>query len=212
MTSRHSRPQASPQGRLTAAATQVAHGPFEDLSREGGAAKAHCRPPPAAVVETMLLGLGLGGRERVLCVGHAVGYPVALLSHLAAEVHAIEIEGSLLEAERLLLAQLGRTNVTMVHAEAVRGKHLAAPFDAILVTSGAPELPPALIEQLAIGGRIVIALGDEQGQLIELLEKRVDTLVSRTLGACSLPVFPSMQRTRSTFPWRTDHDGPAPGH
>lgn len=153
----------------------------------------------------MLLGLALEGRERVLCIGHAVGYPVALLSHLAKEVHAIEIAGPLLEPERLLLAQLGRTNVTLVHADAVRGKHLAAPFDAMLVCSAAPELPPALIEQLAIGGRIVIPLGDEQGQLIELLEKRVDTLISRTLGACSLPVFPSMQRTPSTFPWAAHH-------
>jgi protein-L-isoaspartate(D-aspartate) O-methyltransferase len=160
----------------------------------------------------MLLGLELDGSERILCIGHAVGYPAALLSHLAREVHAIEIESALLEPERLLLAQLGRTNVTLVHADAVRGRHLAAPFQAILVTSAAPELPPALVEQLAIGGRIVIALGDAQGQLIEVLEKRVDTLVSRALGACCLPVFPSMLRTPSTFPWRAHHDDSAPRH
>lgn len=210
MTSIHSRPQAGPRGRLTSALTQVAPEAFRELSPERGVTDARRRPAPTSVVETMLLGLALEGTERVLCVGHAVGYPVALLSHLAEEVHAIEIESALVEPERILLAQLGRTNVTLVHDDAVRGKHLAAPFDAILVTSAAPELPPALIEQLAIGGRIVIALGDEQGQLIELLEKRVDTLVSRTLGACALPVFPSMLRTPSTFPWGAHHDHPAP--
>ena len=183
---------AASSARLAAAITKVPRGAFAPS-------------PASSVIESMLSGLELQGTERVLCIGCAVGYPVALLSHLAHDVHAIEVGESLLEPQLLALAQLGRTNVNMVHADGVRGRHWADPFQAILVTAAAPELPPALIEQLAVGGRIVIPLGDEHGQLIELLEKRFDTLVSRTLGSCSLPQFPSLQRTPSTFPW-TAHD------
>ncbi len=182
MTSSHSRTQAheGPRDTHPKQASSVAAA-LTKVPRDAFAPS----PLSTSVIETMLSGLELQGTERVLCIGCAVGYPVALLSHLAHEVHAIEIEGSLLEPQRLALAQIGRTNLDMVHADSVRGRHLAAPFQAILVTAAAPELPPALIEQLAVGGRIVIPLGDEHRQLIELLEKRVDTLVSRTLGSTS---------------------------
>jgi len=154
------------------------------------------------VLETMLDGLELKGSESVLCIGRGIGYPVALLSHLAHEVHAVEVDASLVEPQLLALAKLGRTNVSMIHADGLCGWGAAAPFQAILVVAGAPELPHALIGELAVGGRIVIPLGDEGGQLIEVLEKRVDALASRTLGRCSLPLLPSLQRTPSTFPWK----------
>jgi protein-L-isoaspartate(D-aspartate) O-methyltransferase len=187
--------------RLAAAFTKVPREAFEAAVSAARGPRAITSPPPTDVLRAMLSGLELNGTERVLCIGGAVGYPVALLSHLAREVHAVEIEAALLNPQHDVLAQLGRTNVSMARSDAVRGKHVAAPFQAIVVTCAAPELPPALIDELAVGGRIVIPLGDAQGQLLELLEKRTDTLVSRTLGGCVLPMFPSLERTPSTFPW-----------
>lgn len=192
--------------RLDAALIAVPRSAFDGMELAPGTPGGTERSTPAHVIETMLRGLGLVGTERALCIGCGVGYAVALLSHLASDVHAIELEALLLEPQLLTLAQLGRTNVNMVHADAVRGKHAPAPFDAILVTCAAPELPPALIEQLAVGGRIVIPLGDDRGQLIELLEKRFDTMVSRTLGVCTVPLLPSLRRTPSTFPWNVRRD------
>jgi protein-L-isoaspartate(D-aspartate) O-methyltransferase len=188
---------------LAAALTKVPRAAFETLASVAGASTLTTGPTPANVIETMLAGLELDGTERALCIGCKVGYTVALLSHLAREVHAIELDGSLAEPERFVLAQLGRTNVSMVHADGVRSRHSAAPFQAIVVTCAAPELPSALIEDLAVGGRIVIPLGGESGQLIERLEKRVDSLVSRTLCSCRLPLLPSLRRASSTFPWST---------
>jgi protein-L-isoaspartate(D-aspartate) O-methyltransferase len=216
MTSHHSRPHGpatnqdscgNSLGRVADAVTKVPRAAFEVVASGAPTPLASAAPASTNVIETMLSSLELGGTERVLCIGCAVGYPAALLSHLAQHVHAVEIDAALLAPQRLALAQLGRTNVTMVHADGVGDRDLPEAFQAIVVTAAASELPPALIAQLAMGGRIVIPLGDAHGQLIELLEKRVDTLVSRTLGACTLPLFPSLQRTSSSFPWTLRHEG-----
>jgi protein-L-isoaspartate(D-aspartate) O-methyltransferase len=217
MASSHSRPHPLPatspdsgvnsRERVARAVAEVPRDGFEAFASGAGTSEASAGPASTDVIETMLSSLALAGTERVLCIGCAVGYPAALLSHLAQHVDAVEIDAGLLEPQRLALAQLGRTNVTMMHADGVGGRHFAEPFQAILVTAAASELPHALIAQLAVGGRLVIPLGDARGQLIELLEKRVDTLVSRTLGACALPLFPSLQGTPSSFPWTMHHEG-----
>ena len=113
------------------------------------------------VVAYMTEQLRLDGHERALEVGTGSGYQTAILAHLAAEVFSIEIIPELAErAREILLGTLGLQNVHLRLGDGAGGWPEAAPFDRILVTAAAPEVPPALVAQLAPGGRMVIPVGD----------------------------------------------------
>ena len=105
--------------------------------------------------------LRLGGAERVLEVGTGSGYQTALLAHLAEEVFTIEIVAELSERARRVLEELGLVNVRLRTGDGALGWPEEAPFDRIIVTAAAPEVPPALLEQLAPGGRMVIPVGED---------------------------------------------------
>jgi protein-L-isoaspartate(D-aspartate) O-methyltransferase len=110
------------------------------------------------IVAAIAQALRLGGTEHVLEVGTGSGYSTAILSHLAASVVSIErIEALASEAERRL-HDLACENVDVRLGDGTLGLAEQAPFDAIAVHAAAPRLPPALIDQLAVGGRIVIPL------------------------------------------------------
>jgi len=98
--------------------------------------------------------------DMVLEVGAGSGYAAAVLSRIAAKVFAIERHSSLAEAARKRLAHLCYDNVEIRSGDGTRGWPDAAPFDAILVAAGAPDVPNALKEQLAIGGRLIIPVGE----------------------------------------------------
>jgi protein-L-isoaspartate(D-aspartate) O-methyltransferase len=89
----------------------------------------------------------------------------------------------------------------VIHGDASAGWPEGAPYQAIVVGAGAWEIPPELIEQLALGGRLVIPIGDEDGQLIERLRKRADSMDSETLGACHLDMLVGERGSASRFPW-----------
>jgi protein-L-isoaspartate(D-aspartate) O-methyltransferase len=109
------------------------------------------------VVAYMTECLRLSGRERVLEVGTGSGYQTAILARLAAEVFSIEIIAPLAERARdVLLGALGLRNVHLLDGDGAAGWEEAAPFDRIVVTAAAPEVPPALVAQLAPGGRMVL--------------------------------------------------------
>jgi protein-L-isoaspartate(D-aspartate) O-methyltransferase len=114
--------------------------------------------PYIVALMTELAALGRGG--RVLEIGTGSGYQAAVLAEVAGEVYTIEIVEALAAEARRTLARLGYGTVHVRHGDGYRGWPEAAPFDAILVTAAAPEPPPALLKQLAEGGRLVIPVGE----------------------------------------------------
>jgi protein-L-isoaspartate(D-aspartate) O-methyltransferase len=117
------------------------------------------------MVASMSEALELTGSERVLEVGTGSGYQAAVLGHLAREVYTIESRMGLALAARERLARLGGYDNVHVHAgDGTLGLPELAPFDAILVAAGAPEIPPPLVAQLAEGGRIVVPVGGANEQ------------------------------------------------
>jgi protein-L-isoaspartate(D-aspartate) O-methyltransferase len=114
------------------------------------------------IVAFMVEALGLVGGEKVLEIGAGSGYAAAVLAEIAGEVYAIERIGQLAEKAAANLNHAGYRNVHVLHDDGTRGWEEEAPFDAILVSAGAPEVPEALKHQLAPGGRLVIPIGRDR--------------------------------------------------
>lgn len=129
------------------------------------------------VVAAMTEALALQGIERVLEVGTGSGYQAAVLSLLCKQVYSIELEPELAERARADLARLGYANVQVRQGDGWRGWPEHAPFDAIVVTAAPEQVPPDLIEQLAVGGRLVIPVGRYEQTL--LLLRKTETGVER---------------------------------
>ena len=111
------------------------------------------------IVAFMIEGLSLKGGEKVLEIGAGSGYSAAVLAEVAGQVYTIErIEELAVDAAEAI-ADLGYDNVEVIHADGTLGLPGQAPFDAIVVTAGGPEIPKSLKEQLKIGGRMVIPVG-----------------------------------------------------
>jgi protein-L-isoaspartate(D-aspartate) O-methyltransferase len=118
--------------------------------------------------------------DRVLEIGTGSGYQAAVLSRLVAEVYTIEIIEELAHRAAADLRRLGFTNVMVRAGDGHRGWPEAAPFDAIIVTCAPDAIPPALVAQLRVGGRMVIPVGDLfSGQDLYLLRKNADGTVER---------------------------------
>jgi protein-L-isoaspartate(D-aspartate) O-methyltransferase len=111
------------------------------------------------IVAVMTDLLDLGPADRVLEIGTGCGYQTAMLAELAAQVFSLEVVPELARAARDRLARLGYGNVDVRTGDGFRGLPEAAPFDAVIVTAAPVGFPPALAEQLAVGGRLVIPVG-----------------------------------------------------
>lgn len=116
--------------------------------------------------------LQLTGVERVLEIGTGSGYQTALLSALVPQVFSVERSRELLDRVRLLLQQLGVRNVSLSLGDGSLGWREYAPYDAIIVGAAAPQLPPALEDQLAVGGRLLIPIGGREEQILTLFTRR----------------------------------------
>ncbi len=147
------------------------------------------------IVALMTELLDLKGRERVLEVGTGSGYQAAVLAELAREVYTIERLAPLAREAAARLAREGYDSVRTRTGDGYAGWPEAAPFDAIMVTAGAPEVPPALVEQLAPGGRLVIPVGAQRtGQALLLITKDAQGRVSRrsVLAVRFVPLVPGL--------------------
>jgi protein-L-isoaspartate(D-aspartate) O-methyltransferase len=120
--------------------------------------------------------------DRVLEVGTGSGYQAAVLAEIVGRVFTVEIVESLARRATERLAALGYGNVTVRAGDGYRGWPEEAPFDGVLVTAATPRVPPALLEQLREGGRLVLPLGDDPSELVVLTRTREGT-ERRSLGA-----------------------------
>ena len=124
------------------------------------------------IVAIMLQALEIAPADNVLEVGTGSGYLTALLAELAARVFSIERHAALADSARERLAAMGYQNVRIIAGDGSRGFPEAAPYDAIIVSAAARELPPELVDQLADGGRLIIPVGWADAQQLQLIRKR----------------------------------------
>ena len=114
------------------------------------------------IVAMMIEALELGGDETVLEIGTGSGYAAAILSRIVRSVYTVERIGQLAEKSAATLAALGYANIHVLHGDGTRGWPDHAPYDAIVVAAGGPQVPESLKEQLKIGGRLVMPVGSNR--------------------------------------------------
>jgi protein-L-isoaspartate(D-aspartate) O-methyltransferase len=136
------------------------------------------------IVAEMTQALGVGKEDRVLEIGTGSGYQAAVLAQIVYRVYTIERIHSLYARTRRLFDALKYHNIVTRYADGTSGWKEQAPFDAIIVTAGAPDIPQPLIEQLAPGGRMVIPVGDQYTQDLIRLVKDDGGVRQTSLGGC----------------------------
>ena len=136
------------------------------------------------IIALMTEALDLSGDEKVLEVGTGSGYQAAILAELARLVVTTERLPSLAKTAKALLDSLGYTNIEVHLAEETMGWQAQAPYDAIIVTAGAPRVPADLLAQLAVGGRLVIPVGSRHVQELCKITRRRKKNVVQHLGGC----------------------------
>lgn len=144
------------------------------------------------IVALMCEALQLTGDERVLEIGTGSGYAAAVLSHLAAQVETVERIPELAERAARLLTKLNQNNVQVHCGDGTLGWSDAAPYDAIVVTAAGPDVPQALLAQLALGGRLVMPVGASRGsqKLVRVTRAGQDDYRSESL--CEVAFVPLM--------------------
>ena len=147
----------------------VRHRAYEDAPLQIGSGQTISQP---SIHARYLELLALDGSERVLEVGTGSGYQTVLLSHLVAQVFTIERIAALFVSSRAAINHAGATNVSMLLGDGTVGWREYAPYNAILVSAGGPAVPPALVEQLADAGRMLVPIGNKEEQILKLVMKR----------------------------------------
>lgn len=156
---------------------------YEDTALPIGFGQTLSQPHVVAWMSAALL--AGGPRARVLEIGTGSGYQAAVLARLVERVYSVERIARLLDLARERIRALGLTNVRLKYDDGVLGWPRYAPFDAIMITAAAGKIPEVLIEQLAIGGRLLAPVGDNGGQELIQLDRRAYGIERRSLGPVS---------------------------
>ncbi|MFZ2492863.1 MAG: protein-L-isoaspartate(D-aspartate) O-methyltransferase [Thermoanaerobaculia bacterium] len=140
------------------------------------------------IVAYMTEQLHLEATDRVLEIGTGSGYQAAVLAELAEEVYSIEIVEPLAQRSTATLRALGYTNVRVRAGDGYRGWPEAAPFDAIIVTAAPDHVPPKLVEQLAVGGRLVIPVGRNYQDMTVITKTSGGVIEEQTIAVRFVPM------------------------
>jgi len=124
------------------------------------------------------------GGKKILEIGTGSGYQTAVLAVMGARLYTIERHRELSDNARSILDSLGITGVTFRVGDGTLGWVEEAPFDGIVVTAGAPDIPGGLVDQLEVGGRMVIPVGNREGQRLVVVEKGKGIIEKRDAGGC----------------------------
>ena len=186
--------------RVLAAMTRVPRHEFTPQSFRNQAYEDHPAPigegqtiSQPYIVALMLQALALTPNDKVLEVGTGSGYVTALLAELAAQVVSIERHSVLADEARALLASLGYANVKVIASDGNHGFPACAPYDAIIVSAAASEVPPALVAQLGEGGRMIIPVGSPDSQQLHLIHMRNGQPRTTLRELCRfVPLLPGM--------------------
>lgn len=154
---------------------------YEDTALPLGFGQTISQPYVVAHMIELLLS-GRPSLGKTLEVGAGCGYQAAVLAQLTKEVFAIERLGVLLEKAKAHMRQLQLFNVRLKHADGMLGLPEAGPFDSIIVAAAGLQIPPALLEQLAMGGRLVLPVGTAE-QYLSLIERTPQGFVENRLAA-----------------------------
>lgn len=154
---------------------------YDDIALPIGSGQTISQP---YMVALMTQELRLSGEERVLEVGTGSGYQAAILAVLAREVVTIERFSELSQEAQSVLGEIGYKNIEFRVGDGTLGCPDRAPFDGIIVTAGAPDVPAPLYNQLNEGGRLVIPIGDDFQQMLQVIEKRDGRPVATDVCAC----------------------------
>ena len=136
------------------------------------------------IIALMTEALELIGSEKVLEVGTGSGYQAAILAELSRQVITVERLPALAKTAKQVLDRLSYTNIEIHQATEILGWKSGAPYHAIMVTAGAPNIPNVLLAQLAIGGRMVIPVGSRYAQELCKITRRKDKNIVTNLGGC----------------------------
>jgi protein-L-isoaspartate(D-aspartate) O-methyltransferase len=136
------------------------------------------------MVALMTEALELQGDEKILEIGTGSGYQTAILAELAEKIYSIERIRSLSIKARRILDELGYFNVVLKVGDGTVGAKEEAPFNAIIVTAGSPEIPQPLVDQLAVGGRLVVPVGDKYTQSLMRAVRTKEGIIKTDLGGC----------------------------
>jgi len=161
--------------------TDKKHQAYEDRPLSIGYEQTISQP---YIIAMMTSALELSGKEKVLEVGTGSGYQSAILAELTRLIISVERLPALVKTARELLDKLGYDNIKVHLSRKKLGWQLEAPYDAIIVTAGAPQIPVILLEQLKTGGRMVIPVGSQYDQQLVKIKKYKDRNAMQNLGGC----------------------------
>jgi protein-L-isoaspartate(D-aspartate) O-methyltransferase len=157
------------------------HLAYEDIPVPIGEGQTISQP---YIVALMMRGLAVRRTDKALEIGTGSGYQAAILAELASRVISVERIAALAESARERLASLGYINVDVVLAEERLGWEREAPYDAMVVAAGAPKLVRGLMDQIAVGGRLLIPVGSRDSQRLMKVTRTGEGFSVETMGEC----------------------------